>query len=79
MKSFKDFGIHVDESKPGEQKTPCPECSSSRKNKNEPCLSVNVCKRTWYCHHCEWKGHLNGSNYDKGLPQSQLKLEHDLT
>ncbi|MBT6716159.1 MAG: DUF3987 domain-containing protein [Nitrospina sp.] len=64
MKSFNDIGIHIDESKPGEQKVPCPKCSHTRKNKNDPCLSVNVFKRTWCCHHCEWKGHLDSFNHE---------------
>jgi hypothetical protein len=36
----------------------CPECSASRKKKNQKCLSVKVDADgfVFRCHHCEWKG-----------------------
>lgn len=37
-------------------KTVCPKCSHERKNKNDPCLSVNVQEGTYKCHNCDWKG-----------------------
>jgi twinkle protein len=50
-------GIRVN-SNYGQQKTVCPKCSHTRKNKKEPCLSVNVENdiALWHCHHCDWKG-----------------------
>jgi hypothetical protein len=57
------FGIHVDEGKGGNQKTKCPKCSHIRKNKTDPCLSVNTDDGIYFCHHCSWKGSIsNGGN-----------------
>ena len=51
-------GIKVN-SQQEQQKVICPKCSHTRsKNRNEPCLSVNLHDdmAMWHCHHCEWKG-----------------------
>ena len=40
----------------GEVQTLCPICSHTRKKKTDKCLSVNMDKKTWFCHHCNWKG-----------------------
>lgn len=40
----------------GQFKTTCPQCSGTRKNKNEPCLSVNVQEGVYTCHNCGWHG-----------------------
>ena len=64
-KTFHDFGIEVRASA-GEADTTCPQCSSQRKNKRARCLSVNVDKGTWLCHHCGWSG---------GLQTGQRQLE----
>lgn len=37
-------------------KTTCPECSHTRKKKNDPCLSVNVEDGWFRCHNCSWSG-----------------------
>ena len=65
MKTFADFGIHINRVKGGNQKTTCPNCSPTRKNKLDPCLSVNLDDGTFYCHHCEWKGSTRNNNGDK--------------
>jgi twinkle protein len=57
MKTFADFGIQVSASA-GETDTTCPQCSAGRKNKRARCLSVNVDKGTFLCHHCGWSGGL---------------------
>lgn len=58
-KTFQDFGIEVYDHRGGEVATKCPQCSSSRKkNRNAKCLSVNVDKGVWNCHHCGWAGTL---------------------
>lgn len=56
-KTFADFGIEVRHNS-GEEDTTCPECSESRKNKRARCLSVNIDKGVWTCHHCGWAGGL---------------------
>ncbi len=42
----------------GQEKTVCPKCSDSRRNKKDPCLSVNVTEGTYNCHHCGWRGNV---------------------
>lgn len=56
-KTFADFGIEL-RTNSGEEDTTCPECSESRKNKRARCLSVNIDKGVWTCHHCGWSGGL---------------------
>jgi twinkle protein len=65
MNALRDYGIHgIDETKGGQVKTTCPQCSSTRKNNpNEKCLSVNVTDKTWYCHHCNWSGGVQKTRY----------------
>jgi hypothetical protein len=72
MSTFSDYGIHIDESKSGNQKTSCPKCSSSRKNSSDPCLSVNTDEGVYYCHHCEWKGSIKNGNGKGGKVKSKI-------
>ena len=61
-------GIRVDTDY-GQQKVICPKCSHTRRNKREPCLSINIENdlAVWHCHHCEWKGsvheNVRGNDY----------------
>jgi len=41
-----------------QQKVLCPKCSHTRKNKNEPCLSVNIDDGVYNCFHCGWSGNV---------------------
>jgi twinkle protein len=34
--------------------TTCPRCRANRKKSTAKCLSVNIEKRCWCCHHCGW-------------------------
>ncbi len=65
MKTYEDFRIRgINPNGSEEQYVTCPECSTERKKKSVRCLSVNVVKEVWICHHCGWKGSLqNGGNY----------------
>lgn len=58
MTSFYDFGIDVKGRTSGQFKTVCPKCSPDRRNKKDPCLSVNITDGVWNCHHCMWTGSL---------------------
>jgi len=58
MKTFADYRITIPHGASGEVDTICPECSAERKKKNARCLSVNMVKETWFCHHCGWSGGL---------------------
>jgi len=42
----------------GQENTTCPKCSESRRNKKDPCLSVNITEGKYNCHHCGWKGNV---------------------
>lgn len=57
-KSWADFRIELPAHASGEVDVICPECSPTRKKKHARCLSVNVEKGTWLCHHCGWAGGL---------------------
>lgn len=59
MKTFQDYGIDLPNNFHGDRKTTCPKCSESRRNKKEPCLSVNGDEHVWKCHHCGWTGSLH--------------------
>lgn len=58
-KTWTDVGIDLPAGAAGpEVYTTCPKCSGSRKNKRAKCLSANVEKVCWTCHHCGWSGSL---------------------
>ena len=42
----------------GSYRTTCPECSHTRRNKTQPCLSVTIDEAgaVWNCHHCSYNG-----------------------
>ena len=42
----------------GSEKTICPKCSHTRKNRSEKCLSVNIDEGVYNCFHCGWKGNV---------------------
>lgn len=61
MEDYSDFGIEVGNKLRGQIATTCPQCSHNRKKKTDKCLSINLDERVWHCHHCDWKGGLNGN------------------
>lgn len=77
ISSFLELGIHVDESKGGNQKIACPKCSSSRKNSSDPCLSVNTDEGVYHCHHCEWEGSIKNGNENGGKSRSEIASIYD--
>ena len=56
MKTFHDFNIDVGNKSTGKIKTQCPQCSTTRKNKRDKCLSVDIDKGLFNCHNCGWAG-----------------------
>ena len=57
--NYSDYRISLPNARQsGEVTVICPECSSDRKKKNIRCLSVNLDKKVWKCHHCGWAGAL---------------------
>lgn len=73
-----DLGIKL-RRRSGQEKTTCPQCSESRRNKKEPCLSVNITEGTYNCHNCGWKGavkHFQANRENKKYekpPQDMLR------
>jgi len=63
MTTFQDVGIDIRKIKGSSGKTICPQCSHTRKKKDDPCLSVNVNEGVWNCHHCGWNGGLKQKIY----------------
>lgn len=79
---YEDYGITLPNNKnAGEVQTTCPQCSETRKKKKDKCLSVQLDKQTWFCHHCGWKGYLKpDKNIVYKLPEWKNKTDlNDLT
>lgn len=53
----------IDISKVRGGKTVCPKCSSDRKHKSDPCLSVDLKEGLFNCHNCGFKG--SAKTFDK--------------
>lgn len=71
---YKDYGIVINTNKiDGEYPTLCPKCSSERKKKNLKTLYVNLSKKVWKCHHCNWEGGLPSYKYNK-----EMKKEYSI-
>jgi twinkle protein len=58
LKSWADLGIDIRGATVGEVDTTCPQCSPTRKKKHARCLSVNLDKGVFSCHHCGFTGGL---------------------
>jgi len=67
------LGINVRENQHGNVKVPCPQCSPTRKNKTDPCLSVDVDRGIWQCHNCGYKGSVEKPKKEYVKPPSELK------
>ena len=65
-------GIELRTGKAGTYKTLCPQCSHSRKNNLDRCLSVRVDETGigWRCFNCNWTG---GELNDFGTAQKVAK------
>lgn len=62
-------GIHLKSLSVGENRTICPQCSTQRKKKTDPCLAVRLDDdggAVWMCHHCGWTG--NVPSPDRSTP-----------
>ena len=66
-----DLGIDVRPNS-GTTKTKCPKCSHTRKNKSEPCLSVDIDKGLYNCHNCGWSGNVKfRAKQDYTIPEKE--------
>ena len=64
-------GIRLRHQGNGNQKTTCPKCSHTRRNKTDRCLSVTIDHdgAVCHCHHCGWAAGSKG----KHEPQNHKK------
>jgi twinkle protein len=58
METFSDFDIEIPAGARGQVRVLCPRCSAERRKSREKCLSVDVSKGVWFCHHCGYAGGL---------------------
>jgi twinkle protein len=56
LEELRNLGIIIKSG--GSNKTTCPKCSHNRKNKKDPCLSVDIENGLYHCHHCGWNGNI---------------------
>lgn len=56
--TFRDIGIQTMRTG-GREKVLCPECSHTRTNKREKCLSLDHDDGLYNCHHCGWSGSIH--------------------
>lgn len=71
---FENLGIDLKRKTSGTIKTLCPKCSSTRRNKKDLCLSVDIDEGLYNCHHCDFRGRVFErvrKDYIKPLPRLQ--------
>ena len=71
INELNNLGIKVKIGQRGDVKVTCPKCSESRKNKREPCLSVNVDTGVWNCHNCQWAGVIKHNKKEYAIPEQK--------
>lgn len=72
MDFLQENGIALRDTRPGNYKTTCPQCSHTRKNRRDPCLSVTIDGdgAVWNCHHCGYSG---GSKEGQQAPRYERR------
>jgi twinkle protein len=70
IQEFTNLGIQLRGNSP-QQKTKCPKCSPTRKNKLDTSLSVNLKDGVFKCHHCNWQGRV-GSLTNKNYMENKI-------
>lgn len=70
MMELINLGIKLKDYRVGNQKTLCPKCSHTRKNKTDLCLSVTIKYdgAVWFCHNCGWNTGI-GNKKEYRIPQ----------
>ena len=66
MQELTERGIALKNFAVGDHKSICPECSHTRRNKTDQCLSITIEPdggAVWKCHHCDWSGGVAGRSY----------------
>jgi len=65
-------GIDLKHKTRGTIKTVCPSCSEQRRDRKDPCLSVDIDEGLFNCHHCDFKGRVfekKQKEYVKPVPR----------
>ena len=78
MEKLLDNNIRLRTYNIGDHKTTCPQCSHTRKNKTDQCLSVTLKDdggAVWKCHHCEWTGGVAGNTYSPPIKKQFKRPE----
>ena len=73
MKTYADYGIDLPAFGTGNRNVTCPKCSQDRTKKRSTCLSVDMDKGVWNCHHCGWAGRLEFTDQEKAEYAAQQK------
>lgn len=67
-------GVRIKAGRYGDFKMTCPQCSATRRNKSDPCLSVTVKPgdAVYNCHHCGWTGGVKekDNSYERFTPKT---------
>ena len=72
-KDYSDFGIQIPFGKQtGKVKTFCPQCHTTRRDRRDKSLSVDLDKGVWNCHYCGWGGTIHVSDFDDS-PEGKRK------
>lgn len=75
INELQQLGIELKGRTRGEYKTTCPQCSKSRKNSKDPCLSVNIDEGVFNCHNCGWSGTVKKYEKKKEYVKPPARLE----
>ena len=70
LEELRNLGIII--KRGGSNKTTCPKCSHNRKNKKDPCLSVDIENGLYHCHHCGWNGNVKFKKKKEYLIPSKI-------
>ena len=64
-----EHGIRPRSFAEGSRKMLCPQCSDTRRNRKDPCLTLTIDSdgvgAVWNCHHCGWSGAVNEREGDR--------------
>lgn len=75
---FEQLNIEIPNGAIGQIKTLCPQCSHKRDNKTDKCLSVNIEKGLFKCHHCAYQGCINSSKVYLSPKDEPIRLTKDI-
>lgn len=76
IQALESLGIDLRGNTSGEIKTLCPQCSHTRKKRNQPCLNVDIDKGLYNCWHCEeFSGAVKNKEFKKMAPTKQQEYK----